>query len=415
MNTNRFYIKKTDLEKLLDISIKLSTTYNFNSLLNEIILEARKLTNADGGSIYLKTNNKLKFLVTQSDTQLKRYGKEGLKRMFKPSVMNIDENSVAGYCALTKKILNIENIQNPKKKYPFKYNNYWDKKYNYNTISLLTVPLVTHTNKLIGVLQLINAQDVNGSIIPFAKKFEPIVQALSSHAAIAIYNMQLNKELKEAYFDTITKLGIASEYRDKETYNHLNRMSNYTYILAKGLKYSESKAQNLKYAAMMHDVGKLGIPDSILQKPGKLTAEERKIMELHTVIGANILKGSNSHLLQKAAKIALTHHEKWDGTGYPLGLKGHKIPIEGRIVALADVFDALFSKRVYKEAFSIEKVLSILENQKGKHFDPKLIDILIKNLDKFLKINEKYKDSEEDLQKWGSFEKIKIDKKILKY
>jgi putative two-component system response regulator len=160
----------------------------------------------------------------------------------------------------------------------------------------------------------------------------------------------------------------------------------------------------------MHDVGKLGIPDRILQKPGPLTPEERKIMEYHTTIGGNILKGSAASVLQKSRIVAVTHHEKFDGTGYPRGLKGEKIPLEGRITILADVFDALSSKRVYKEAMPEAEVLRILQEGRGAHFDPRILDVFLDRLGEVRKIKERYSDREGDFDKFRNLDSLENDK-----
>ena len=162
------------------------------------------------------------------------------------------------------------------------------------------------------------------------------------------------------------------------------------------------------WASPMHDIGKLGIPDNILQKPGILTDQERKKMQFHTVIGALILKDSKAEILENSKIIALTHHEKFDGTGYPQGLKGEAIPIEGRIVALADVYDALSSKRCYKDPFPEEKVLSILRESRGAHFDPVILDIFLNNMDSIRTIKDRFTDTAKDFENVLNFENIKI-------
>lgn len=198
--------------------------------------------------------------------------------------------------------------------------------------------------------------------------------------------------LRETRLQVIQRLGRAAEYKDNETGMHVMRMSHYTKVLALAYGLGESVADNLLHAAPMHDLGKIGIPDSIMLKPGKLTDEEFAIMKTHPVIGAEILSGDDSDLITLAKSIALTHHEKWDGTGYPQGLKGEDIPLEGRIAALADVFDALTSKRPYKEAWSIDKTMQYLHEQSGKQFEPKLITLLDSQLDKILAIKQQFKD-----------------------
>ncbi|MCC6572171.1 MAG: response regulator [Planctomycetes bacterium] len=182
----------------------------------------------------------------------------------------------------------------------------------------------------------------------------------------------IDTELREARWETILRLSVACEYRDDDTAQHLKRMATYSQIIARNLGLSRVQVEMITVAAPMHDVGKIGVPDNILLKPGKLTSEEFKVMQKHPGMGARILAGSNSPLMKTAEAIALTHHERFDGKGYPRGLKGEDIPIEGRIVALADVFDALTTQRVYKPAFPIERSLEIIREGDGSHFDPKV-------------------------------------------
>lgn len=200
------------------------------------------------------------------------------------------------------------------------------------------------------------------------------------------------EELKLTRLEVVQRLGRAAEYKDNETGMHVLRMSHYSKVLAVAYGFSPEQAETLLHAAPMHDIGKIGIPDNILLKPGKLTDEEFAVMKTHPQIGAEILADGDSELLRIAKSVALTHHEKWDGTGYPHGLAGEAIPIEGRIVAVADVFDALTSKRPYKEAWSVEKTLAFMQEQKGIHFEPRLIDLLVENLDEILTIKAYWKD-----------------------
>jgi putative two-component system response regulator len=182
------------------------------------------------------------------------------------------------------------------------------------------------------------------------------------------------KKLRIASLDTINRLSAAAEYKDEDTGSHIVRMSLYAVVLARQLGLNEATIEKISYAAPMHDIGKIGIPDRILLKPGKLDAEEWKIMQEHTTIGAHILTGSDSDFIRMGETIALTHHERWDGGGYPAGLKGDAIPIEGRIVAVADVFDALTSRRPYKDAFPIDKACAIICDGRGSQFDPAVVD-----------------------------------------
>ncbi|KPZ52857.1 MULTISPECIES: two-component system response regulator [Pseudoalteromonas] len=202
------------------------------------------------------------------------------------------------------------------------------------------------------------------------------------------------EQLKQAHVDLVHRLGRAAEYKDTDTGEHIARMSQYSKLLALEFGMDEHQAELLRQAAPMHDVGKIGIPDAILLKPGRLTSEEFDHMKQHAVIGAQILANSSSPLLQLAHKLAIEHHEKWDGSGYPHGLKGEQISVEGRIVAIADVFDALTSKRPYKEAWSVEEALEHMQAQAGKHFDPHLINLFVNKLDAIIAIKNTYQEQD---------------------
>lgn len=193
-------------------------------------------------------------------------------------------------------------------------------------------------------------------------------------------------EVKESREETIQRLAKAAEFRDNETAHHTIRMGRYCQIVAQKARLSDEICEMLRLAAPLHDVGKIGISDTILLKPGKLTPDEFEAIKEHSVIGYRILRGSKSNLLNLGASIAWTHHEKFDGTGYPRGLKGRAIPVEGRISAIADVFDALTSERVYKSAISIDESLKILREGRGRHFDPELLDLFLDNMDEIRRI-----------------------------
>ncbi len=201
-----------------------------------------------------------------------------------------------------------------------------------------------------------------------------------------------HEELKQAYIDSIHRLVMASEYKDEDTGDHIIRIGEYAEFMARQLNQSDVFIETVAYAAPMHDVGKIGIPDHILIKPGKLTAEEFEIIKKHTLIGAKILSKSKSRILQMAEEIALTHHEKYNGKGYPNGICGKDIPLSGRIVAIADAFDALTSKRPYKDPYPPEMVLNIIRLERGEHFDPEITDIFLEHFETFLKIREKFGD-----------------------
>ena len=193
-------------------------------------------------------------------------------------------------------------------------------------------------------------------------------------------------ELRETRVEMAMRLGLAAEHRDDDTGEHVSRICHYTRIMALAYGESEARADMIGLAAKLHDIGKLAIPDSILQKPGKLTSQEFETMKSHTVVGAAILGSANSKLLQLAEVIALNHHERWDGEGYPAGLKGEEIPLPARAVAVCDGFDALVSERPYKTAWPVEKAVEFLKEQSGRHFDPSMVDLFLQNLDKILAV-----------------------------
>lgn len=217
-------------------------------------------------------------------------------------------------------------------------------------------------------------------------------------AALLKSNLELQlalKEIEDLSLEIIFRLAKAAEYRDEHTGYHIQRISHYAVTIGINIGLNNEALEVLRYASPLHDIGKLGIPDSILLKPGALMKEEWEIMKQHTLIGANILKGSKIKYLKAAEKIALYHHERWDGTGYPEGLKGSKIPLLARITAIADVFDALTSDRPYRKALSVDEAFTIIEEGKGKHFDPELVDIFFKVKEEILTIKELFKDEEE--------------------
>jgi putative two-component system response regulator len=197
---------------------------------------------------------------------------------------------------------------------------------------------------------------------------------------------QALEKIKAASLETIYRLSRAAEYKDKDTGAHIQRMSLYSAALARSMGLEEKMVETILYAAPMHDLGKIGIPDSILLKPGSLDAAEWEIMKQHSAIGGEILKGSEAEFIRMGETIALTHHEKWDGSGYPKGLRGIEIPIAGRIAAIADVFDALTSRRPYKEPFSVERSLAIIEEGRGVAFDPEVVDGFFAIKEEILKI-----------------------------
>ncbi len=203
---------------------------------------------------------------------------------------------------------------------------------------------------------------------------------------------QAFEKIKTASLDTIFRLSRAAEYKDEDTGAHIKRVSHYSATIAGEMGLSKGTVEAILYAAPMHDAGKIGIPDRILLKPGKLDPDEWEIMKQHTIIGAQLLERSDAEFIKLAEVIALTHHEKWDGSGYPKGLKGSEIPLVGRIATIADVFDALTSRRPYKGPFSLKKSFDIIGQSRGSHFDPEVVNAFFAAENEILSIKEQYKD-----------------------
>jgi len=246
-----------------------------------------------------------------------------------------------------------------------------------------------------------------GAVDYIHKPIKPsIVQArVRTHLKLYDQNRQLEKkvlertaELHETRLEITQRLGRAAEFRDNETNMHVIRMGHYSRLIASALGVDDEWADMILHAAPMHDVGKIGIPDKILLKPGKLSPAEWKVMKTHSTIGGKIFSEGTSRIMKMSQSIALTHHEKWDGSGYPEGLMGEEIPLEGRIVAVADVFDALISERPYKEAWPVEKSVKLIEMESGKHFDPQVVQAFEKVLSDILDIKDRFADRPESIE-----------------
>lgn len=411
-----YYEKNTRLSinEIIELSNELNTIQDLDILLEKILYEARRSVNADAGSIYIKVNDELVFSHVQNDT-LSRYLPHGQKLIYTTFKIKINMRSIAGFVAATGLIVNISNVNNIAPNLPYKFNSTYDDISHYKTTSMLTVPLQTINGTIIGVLQLINAIDANTNIIPFSKEDEPIVTLFANNASIVLQRAQMTRAL-------LLRMIRMAELRDpKETASHVNRVATYAIEIyerwAKRYKLNEKELQNnrdiLRMAAMLHDVGKVAISDLILKKPSQFNAQEYEIMKSHTYLGARLFHDKQSLFDEIASIVALTHHENWDGTGYPGYIdidsgqplekdkygkakprKGEEIPIYGRIVALADVYDALSSKRVYKDAWDEDSVISEIKALSGKKFDPELVDIFLESHDFLKSIKQRYPDIE---------------------
>jgi HD-GYP domain-containing protein (c-di-GMP phosphodiesterase class II) len=267
-----------------------------------------------------------------------------------------------------------------------RFNKEVDKKTGYRTRNILAVPLFDKKGNILGVFQAINKLDGN-----FTYDDLEVFTLIGGYAASAIENFNLYSELKSAYRETVFKLSHAIEYKDKETKNHVLRTGIYAREIAKQLGVSEDECEVIFLAVQMHDVGKIGIPDRILLKPGPLTNEEWKIMREHPIIGYEILKGSESKILKVASIVALEHHEKLDGSGYPYGKKEDEISFYGKLAAVVDIFDAVTSKRPYRRReWTEEEVRSFFEAEvREGRLDRDIVKVLLENITNFLRIKRK--------------------------
>jgi HD-GYP domain-containing protein (c-di-GMP phosphodiesterase class II) len=406
--------RRQKLQRIIQIGIEVSQIKDLDVLLEKVLSEARGLVNADAGSIYIKEDDTLKFSYAQNETLRKRLP-EGKKLIYTTFSMPITNKSIAGFVAKSGKLLNIPDAYKISKNMSFSFDSSYDKITGYETHSMLTVQLKNNIGECIGVLQLINAKNEKGKIIPFSEQDETLIKPFAVYAAVAIERAQLTRT-------TILRMISMAELRDpKETGAHVNRVASYAieiyehWALKKGIpKENVDKLRDsFRLAAMLHDVGKVAISDMILKKPGRFTEEEHDIIKTHTIEGAKLFYGARSDFDEIAAEVALNHHERWDGNGYPgyvdpqtgeaikehmdkqgkpIPKKGDEIPIYGRIVALADVYDALSSKRSYKEAWDEEKVLNVIREERGKHFDPEVVDSFFDVLDVIRSISQRYPD-----------------------
>lgn len=252
---------------------------------------------------------------------------------------------------------------------------------------------IDKTELRVRTASLLKMKAARDEVKRYQGELEDMVNVRTQALQLALENLQsLQLATQEAHHETILRLSFAAEYKDEDTASHIQRMSLVCAMLAQKLGMGKDEVRLVLQASPMHDVGKIGIPDKILLKPGKLDAEEWAIMKQHPEIGQRILSNSSADLLQAGEIIAMTHHERWDGSGYPKGLAGEDIHLYGRICAVADVFDALISRRPYKEPFPMDKALAIMREGRGSHFDPKILDIFLDNIDKVQAIAAEHKD-----------------------
>ncbi len=398
------------VRNLLSIMEGLSHLKDLDALLDQVLLQARRLTAADAGSIYILSHQALHFSYVHNDTL---FGDDGAsKYIYASQTLPLDNQSLAGYVALTGDSLLIDDAYQLPDALPFTFNRSFDEQSGYRTRSILAVPLRTGRQKIVGVLQVINALGEQREAVPFTEKDRLILNYFAANAGAAIERARLTREV-------ILRMIKMCELRDpEETGPHANRVGAYAaeiyyrWSRNQGLPPEEIKTNKdlVRIAAMLHDVGKIAISDLILKKPAGLDGEEFTMMKFHTILGARLFQDPDTDLDVMSAEIVLNHHERWDGRGYPgkiadvycdpirlgEGKRGEEIPIFARIVALADVYDALTSKRSYKESFPEEQALEIIKEQSGKHFDPEVVRAFFEIYEIITAIKEKYREEPAD-------------------
>ena len=402
------------LEVLARLGIDLSKIHDLDILMERILTEARRFVNADAGSIYIRDKDMLHFTYTQNDT-LQRRLSEGEKLIYSTFSIPVNEKSIAGYVAASSQPLNLPDVYKIEPTKPFHFNKEIDEDSNYKTRSVLTLPLINFNDDVLGILQIINSQDEARRVMPFTEKDEKMMLHFASIAAVALERAQMTRAI-------LLRMIRMAELRDpKETGAHVNRVGGYAVEIYEKWANNRNLPQKeidknrdiLRMAAMLHDVGKIAISDLILKKPGRFNRDEYEIMKQHTVLGAQLFLDRQSDFDEAAAQVALNHHERWDGEGYPghvdvgtgkpshgfersdggaQGKKEQEIPLYGRIVALADVYDALSTARAYKEAWDETDVLAKIEESAGRHFDPELVEIFFSCLDILRSIQRRYVD-----------------------
>lgn len=359
------------LELIFIYLTEVSSSRDYDDVIVTLADMGRVLTNADRCSVWIVSDDKKKIWTKVA---------HGMEPVELPINSGIVGNSIT-----TGRRAIIDDAYGDAR-----FNKSVDEKTGYITQSVMVIPMYDKDDEVIGAFQVINHRGKRGK---FNQDDMNRLMLTSTFAAETLISAKLTHEIEDTQREVVFTMGAIAESRSKETGNHVKRVAEYSKILALAYGMSESEAELLKQASPMHDIGKVAIPDSILNKPGRFVKSEFEIMKRHAEFGYAMIKNSKKPLLQAASIVAYQHHEQYNGKGYPRGLVGDDIHIYGRITAIADVFDALGSDRVYKKAWSDEKIFKLFQDEKGEHFDPKLIELFFENLDKIIKIRDKFRDA----------------------
>tara|TARA_B100000614_G_scaffold158181_1_gene139989 strand:- start:708 stop:1940 length:1233 start_codon:yes stop_codon:yes gene_type:complete len=398
------------LRSIISLDSELNQIQDQDILLERILLEARRVVNADAGSIYVVRDGELVINYAQNDTK-QRELPAGRKLIYRVFTVPISTKTISGYAAAKGEPVNIPDVYDLPETAPYGFDPSYDAISGYRSRSMLAIPLRANGGEILGVIQVINKQTADGRVVAFDRDDELMVMHFASNATVALQRAQMTRAI-------LLRMIRMAELRDpKETGPHVNRVAGYSveiyeaWATRHGVSSEEIQRtrDNLRMAAMLHDVGKVAISDVILKKPGHFTRDEYEIMKTHTWYGARLFVNRQSEFDELAQLVALTHHENWDGSGYPgwvdpetgepvrtdddggaLGKRGEEIPLYGRIVSIADVYDALLSKRVYKDAWNEDDALAEMHALRGTKFDPELVDIFFEILPSIRQVTEKY-------------------------
>lgn len=371
----------TKLKEELSPEEMLKVIFNYTALIaNERVLDSVLILMADMGREMIISDRCTVWLIDEQKNEIYTTVAHGV-----PSIRVPLHTGFVGHA-----IQSGENIIVKDAYEDSRFNPSSDLKTGYHTKSIISVPFRNNEGKIIGAYQAVNKMTASEM---FTEKDLEYLTLAASYSGKSLESVMLTNEIEETQKEIIMTMGEIGESRSKETGNHVKRVAEYSYIIALALGMNIEEAELLKLASPMHDIGKVAIPDSVLKKPGKLTDEEFDIMKSHTDIGYNLLRNSSRRILKTAAIVAYEHHEKWNGRGYPQGLKGDKIHIYGRITGLADVFDALGSDRVYKQAWELDRILNLFKEERGQHFDPLVVDAFMKKLPDIIKVRDQYSDA----------------------
>ncbi|MEK6544795.1 MAG: HD domain-containing phosphohydrolase [Elusimicrobiota bacterium] len=356
-NLKKLLLESKKLRLLITFNERVRLASGIDETLGVLFEEIKEVLNAERATLFLLDSRKEELyarIATGLDANMTRTLRFSAKR------------GIAGSAVSSGRSVNVANAYKDKC-----FDPRFDELYHFKTVSVLATPLFDTHNKVIGVLEIFNKRKEKR----FSKEDEGLANLIANQLSAALENSQLLEQLKRSNLESIYILAQAAEYRDQEdTATHLKRISDYATMLAKTIGLPSEQVENIRFASPLHDIGKIAIPDTILRKPGRYTPEEYEEMKKHTTLGYEILKDAQSPMLTLAREIALTHHERFDGTGYPRQLQGKEIPISSRIVSLADVFDALSTERVYKPPWPFEKVVEFIDSQSGKQFDPEVVE-----------------------------------------